>query len=167
MNGEPAKPPDSNDAAANDTAGVITRPPYIYLAALAIGLAVEFFFPLDLLPPALGLPLGLGLIAVAVLIIRACFREFRRAETEADPLKPTTAILTTGPYRYSRNPLYIGLNLILVGIGIAANSPWVIVLAVPALIILHYGVVRREERYLERKFGEAYLRYKRSVRRWF
>ena len=80
--------------------------------------------------------------------------------------KPATALATAGPYRVSRNPIYLALTLFYLGVGLAAGSLWVVVLAGPALLVMHLGVVRREERYLERRFGAAYLDYARRVRRW-
>jgi len=83
-----------------------------------------------------------------------------------DPVLPTTAIVTSGPFRFSRNPLYLALTLLYFGLSVAVNSWWGIVVLVPLLIIMHRGVVLREERYLERKFGETYRRYRSKVRRY-
>ncbi len=81
-------------------------------------------------------------------------------------MQPSTAIITTGPFRYSRNPAYVALTLLCVGLGVLLDNPWILVLLLPAVLLVHFGVVRREERYLERRFGEEYRRYKASVRRW-
>ena len=91
---------------------------------------------------------------------------FKEAKTNFDPRKPTTAIITTGPYRYSRNPSYVSLTVLYLGIAIASDSVWVLAALIPTLLVMHYGVILREEHYLAEKFGEAYLQYKRSVRRW-
>ena len=91
--------------------------------------------------------------------------QFHRAGTTFDPRKATTALITGGPYRFSRNPSYVSLSLLYVGVGIAADSIWILGLFIPTLAVMHYGVICREERYLENKFGEEYLRYKRTVRR--
>ncbi len=96
----------------------------------------------------------------------AAFRQFRRHNTSVKPHEPSTALITRGPYRYSRNPIYLALGLLYAGIGIAADSPWTLALLVPALVVMHYGVIIREERYLERKFADAYRRYKSTTRRW-
>jgi protein-S-isoprenylcysteine O-methyltransferase Ste14 len=104
---------------------------------------------------ALGLALGL-----------AAVRQFRRHETPFNPHQPSTALITAGPYRYSRNPIYLALNLVYAGIGIAADNPWTLALLVPVLIVMHHGVITREERYLERKFPDTYRRYKSTTRRW-
>ena len=92
---------------------------------------------------------------------------FNRAGTNVPTYRPTTALVTGGPYRYSRNPLYISLFLAYAGIGIVADNLWILALGVPLFLIMRYGVVAREERYLERKFGQAYRDYKASVRRWW
>ncbi len=96
----------------------------------------------------------------------SAFGQFRRHNTSFKPHEPSTALITEGPYRFSRNPMYLALSLLYAGIGIAADSPWTLALLVPLLIVLHYGVIIREERYLERKFADAYRRYKSSTRRW-
>ena len=78
-------------------------------------------------------------------------------------MRPSTVIITTGPFRYLRNPAYVALW---VGLGVVLDNPWILVLLLPAVLLVHFGVVRREERYLERQFGEEYRRYKASVHRW-
>ena len=110
--------------------------------------------------------LGAVLIVLGAVILAAAMRQFRRAGTNLPTNRPTTALVTDGLYRFSRNPIYIALSLIYVGIGIAADSPWVLGLPLPILVIIRYGVIALEERYLERKFGQEYLRYKASLRRW-
>ena len=89
-----------------------------------------------------------------------------RAGTNVNPFQPTTALVTTGPFRFSRNPLYVGLTLAYLGGALLTNSVWVLALLVPVLLVMHYGVVRREERYLEAKFGDAYRAYRGRVRRY-
>ncbi len=89
-----------------------------------------------------------------------------RAGTNVNPREPTTALVVSGPFRFSRNPLYVALTLMYAGLAVVANAFWVLVLLVPVLLVLHSGVVRREERYLEAKFGEAYRQYRARVRRY-
>jgi protein-S-isoprenylcysteine O-methyltransferase Ste14 len=81
-------------------------------------------------------------------------------------MKPTTALVTEGPFRYSRNPSYVALTLLYVGVALLINALWILLLVVPALVVLRYGVIAREEAYLTRKFGEAYRQYTTQVRRW-
>ena len=109
---------------------------------------------------------GGGLILIGVAIVAAGVRNFSRAATPVPSNQPVRALVTTGIHGWSRNPIYVGMFLLYAGIGIAARSPWVLVLALPLVIILRYGVVAREEAYLERRFGDAYRDYKARVRRW-
>ncbi len=149
-----------------DAPGVVAKPPLIYVAGLLLGLALDYVFPIAVLPNTVQYVAGFVLIGVSVLLVASVLRRFRRAGTNIDVHKPTTAIVTEGPFRYSRNPAYVALSLLYAGLGVAADSLWILGLLIPILIIMRYGVIQREERYLERKFGEDYLRYKRAVRRW-
>lgn len=149
-----------------DSPGVIAIPPLIYAGCLAIGIVLDLVWPLPLLPNALQYALGLAILVASFAIVLPAVLAFREAGTNLDVRKPTTAIVTTGVFRYSRNPNYLALTLLYVGIAITADSIWILVLLIPALAILHTGVILREERYLEQKFGEEYLTYKRRVRRW-
>ncbi len=153
-------------AAQQDAPGVIARPPLIYLGFLALGLVLDWLWPNPLLPEALRYTLGGTLFALGGALALASIRRFKAAGTNFDTHKPTTAILSDGPYRISRNPIYVGLTAAYAGIGIALDAPWVWVLLIPTLVVMHYGVILREERYLERKFGKEYLDYKTRVRRW-
>lgn len=152
--------------ARQDSSNAITLPPFIYLGFLAIGLAADFALPYPLLPQAVQLPLGAAIMAGSLAIVAAAFFRFRAAGTSIHVHQPTTAIITTGAYRFSRNPIYLAMTLLIAGIAIALDGVWVLVMLAPTLVVMHYGVIAREERYLEAKFGEEYLDYKRSVRRW-
>ncbi len=153
-------------AAPEDTSNAITLPPFIYLGFLAIGLLAELAFPYPLLPNTIQFPLGAAIIVASFAIIPAAFSRFRAAGATVDVRQPTTAIVTGGAYRFSRNPIYLAMTLLIAGIGIAVDGVWIIAMLAPTLVVMHYGVIAREERYLEAKFGEEYLKYKRSVRRW-
>ena len=152
--------------AKTDAAGVIAIPPVIYLAFLGIGIALDLLFPIPLLPDSVQYRAGFAVIAGGGCIMPFVLLQFHRAGTNFDPRKATTALITGGPYRFSRNPSYVSLSLLYVGVGIAADSIWILGLFIPTLAVMHYGVILREERYLENKFGEEYLHYKRRVRRW-
>ena len=91
---------------------------------------------------------------------------FRRARTSPIPIRPTTALVTNGPYRFSRNPMYLSLVLLYVGLALRLNDFWVLALAPVVIVLVHYLAIVREEQYLERKFGQEYLDYKARVRRW-
>ena len=149
-----------------DSPGVIVRPPLLYGTMLIAVLALRWFWPMsifrDTLTPWLGLvPLLFGLV-IAIPGRRA----LQAAGTNVNPSLPTTAIVTSGPYRFSRNPLYVGLTLLYCGLTFVLNTWWGLILLIPILIIMHRGVVLREERYLEAKFGASYREYRMRVRRW-
>ena len=154
-------------AEPGDSPGVITIPPLIYLVFLVPGIALDLLFPVGLLPNLIQYIVGFVLIATSVVLLPSAFGRFRATGTNVDVRKPTTAIIKDGPYRFSRNPLYLSMSLLYLGIGVASDSVWILGTLIPALAVMHYGVILREEAYLERKFGEEYLRYKQSVRRWF
>ena len=149
-----------------DNPGVIAPPPLIYLGFLALGYGLDYFWPIAVLPGRVQVPVGVVLMVLAAAVLFWSFRQFQKAGTNVVPYQPTLAIISSGLYRYSRNPMYLALGLFYAGIGIAADNLWVLVLLVPLLVVVYTGVIAREERYLEAKFGEAYLRYKAKVRRW-
>ncbi len=149
-----------------DAPNVIAVPPLIYLAFLAVGLLLDYLFPVPVLPNSIQYAVGFGISIASGLIMPFVLLRFKNANTNFDPRKPTTRIITTGPYRYSRNPSYVSLTMLYLGIAIAADSVWVLAGLIPTLVVMHYGVILREEQYLENKFGEEYLRYKNTVRRW-
>ena len=150
-------------------AGVITRPPFLYLACLILGLVLDRMMPLPLTFPQTALvrwSAGGGLILLGVAIFAGGVRNFFRAATPVPSNQPVRALVTTGIHGRSRNPIYVGMFLLYAGIGLVARSPWVLILTLPLAITLRYGVVAREEAYLERRFGDAYRDYKARVRRW-
>jgi protein-S-isoprenylcysteine O-methyltransferase Ste14 len=147
------------------TAGVVAPPPVIYLGFLGLGFALEGLLPGAELP-GWAQWIGAVVIVAGVALMILFELAFKRAGTDANPYRPSTALATDGPYRFSRNPGYLGMAVTYVGIALAAKAPWVLVMLVPATLVIQYGVIAREERYLERLFGEEYLSYKRSTRRW-
>ena len=149
-----------------DNAGVIALPPLIYGVAFVLGSLIHFMFPISFLPTNLARWLGVPLMLAAGLIVASAFRALGRARTAFDIRKPTTTIVADGPFRYSRNPMYISLTLLYMGLAVLINSLWILLLLLPVLIVIQNGVVKRKEQYLERKFGETYLHYKAQVRRW-
>jgi protein-S-isoprenylcysteine O-methyltransferase Ste14 len=149
-----------------DNPGVIAPPPLIYAGALAIGLLANRPYPIAFLPRGLSRVLGWPLIVGGPVVGSLGLREMKRADTNVDPREPTTAIVTGGPYRFTRNPLYLSMTLIYAGITALANALPAALLLPFVLHIMRRGVIEREERYLERKFGDEYLDYKARVRRW-
>jgi protein-S-isoprenylcysteine O-methyltransferase Ste14 len=149
-----------------DKAGVVAPPPVIYLGALVFGLLLNGRFPVALLPRRIARRLGWPLVSGGVLLIGWFEWTMRRAGTPANPYKPVSHIATDGPFRYTRNPAYLSMTMIYAGIASLANALWALLLLPVVLLVIQRGVIEREERYLERKFGEEYLRYKARVRRW-
>ncbi|HZP92571.1 MAG TPA: isoprenylcysteine carboxylmethyltransferase family protein [Burkholderiales bacterium] len=123
-------------------------------------------WPVLFLPDAIGRALGWLLILVGFALLGWAVLAMRRARTSINPYTPTSAIAVTGPYRYSRNPIYLADIAIYVGASVAAGMPWPLAFLPPVLWVMNKGVIEREERYLERRFGETYLRYKATVPRW-
>ena len=149
-----------------DTAGVIAPPPVLFAGTLALALLLGRRRPARLLPPRIARPLGVGLLASGFALGGWAARTMLRAGTPLDPAEPVTAIVTAGPYQYSRNPIYVGMTLVYLGAAALANSRWPVI-ALPALLqVVQRGVITREERYLERRFGDEYRRYQAGVRRW-
>jgi protein-S-isoprenylcysteine O-methyltransferase Ste14 len=161
---------DRDGAQAHDTAtaGVITRPPLLFLGALLLGIIADRLLPSPFTVPGWGIRWVVAglLILVGVAQVVAAIRNFSRAATPVPTNMPTRALVTTGIHGWTRNPIYVGFFLIYSGIGIAARSPWVLILTLPLTLTMRYGVVAREEIYLERRFGNAYRDYKTRVRRW-
>jgi protein-S-isoprenylcysteine O-methyltransferase Ste14 len=149
-----------------DSPGVIAPPPLLYLGAILLGAGLDRLWRLRLPVEGWGRVVGLLLTASAVVLAAWAVRAFGQAKTSPKPHKPSTAIVTSGPFRFTRNPIYIAFTLAQLGVAIMAASGWILALLVPVHALVRIGVVAREERYLERKFGEEYLRYKRGVRRW-
>jgi protein-S-isoprenylcysteine O-methyltransferase Ste14 len=139
----------------------------MYLGVLGLGLLFEWLRPTRLLSWPVAVAVGSTIFIAGVVGLTAAIRTVWRAQTSVDPYKATTAIVTDGLFRFSRNPIYVSDTLLYVGLSLALNAWWALALT-PALIwIMRVGVIAREEEYLERKFGDEYLRYKRQVRRWF
>jgi protein-S-isoprenylcysteine O-methyltransferase Ste14 len=151
----------------DDRSNAIVRPPLALALAILGGLVANWLIPLPFLPEAVprtwagstAIVLGLALGAWAIVTLR-------QAGTRVETTKPTTAIVTRGPYRLTRNPIYVGMLAILIGLTIALDTAWLLVAMVPFYLVIRFGVIAREEAYLERKFGDTYRSYKSRVRRW-
>jgi len=152
---------------STDNAGVIVRPPILYLGALIVLIVLRWFWPAPILASAnLALYLGLGLGALALGLGLWAVVSMRLAGTNVDPNKAATAIVTAGPFRYTRNPIYVGFAFLFLGFTIGLNSWWGLGVLVPLLAVMHLGVILREERYLARKFGDQYVQYRSRVARY-
>ena len=157
---------ESASAPQRDISGVIAPPPLIYLAGLAVGFGLEALLPGSSVPDALAWILGGVLLLAGLALLFTFERAFTRKKTPANPWRPTTAIASEGPYRLTRNPAYLGMSLVYIGIALCSQALWVLLSLPVVLAIVDRGVIAREERYLERKFGQEYLDYKGRVRRW-
>ena len=150
-----------------DTANVIVRPPIAWALAVLAGLALNWLMPLPFLPAAVPAGwLGAIVFALALALFAWAISTMTRAGSNVPSRLPTTTIVETGPYRFTRNPIYVGMVLGLIGVAIAFNSVWLLMTLVPFALVIRYGVIAREEAYLERKFGDVYRRYRARVRRW-
>jgi len=154
-------------SAARDVANLgVVRPPLVYLISLVSGTVIHLIVPMPFLPVTLSVPLGVALVAVAIALFAYSVGKFRAAGTPVPAREPTTAIVRTGPYRFSRNPIYLAFSVFQLGIAAWVNSVWLVATLVAAVALINFVVIPKEEQYLERKFGEEYLDYKASVRRW-
>jgi protein-S-isoprenylcysteine O-methyltransferase Ste14 len=149
-----------------DNSGVLLPPPIVYFAALSLGYFLRGRYALPFVPASLTQPLGVALVVLGVGVAISGAVTFRKAGTSPNPTKPSTAVVMHGPYRFTRNPMYLGMTVLTVGGAVWMNSAWVLILLVPALAVMRWHVIAREEAYLEEKFGESYREYKRRVRRW-
>lgn len=150
----------------SDNAGVIAFPPALYAVTLLMGLELSFIFPVSFLPRPISLLFAVFALIGAGWFSISAFRAMNRAQTAIDPAKPATAIVSDGVFKLSRNPLYLSLTLLYLGISLLFNALWALLLLLPLLVVVQIGVIQREEVYLERKFGDEYLRYKAPVCRW-
>ncbi len=155
---------------SRDTPNVVIFPPLIPLSVLVVGVVLNFLMPLGLLAHVLFLVrIVVGAIAfvIGIGMVIGANRLFQRIGTNARPSKPTMALATSGMFTWTRNPMYVGGSLALLGIAIGFALDWVILLLVVSLPLVHYGIILREERYLERKFGDEYRRYQTKVPRYW
>ena len=152
--------------AQTDNPGVIVLPPVLYGVSFAIVLGLRWLWPVPVLPHPLALWAGVAVLLLGVGLGLWGAYAMHKAGTNIMPTLPTTALVVSGPFRHSRNPLYLALALDFLGLTLIVNSLWGIFALVPVLIVMHYGVILREERYLEAKFGESYRQYCSTVRRY-
>jgi protein-S-isoprenylcysteine O-methyltransferase Ste14 len=150
-----------------DTAQVVIRPPIAWALAVLIGLALHWLMPLPFVPPAVSAGwTGGAVFALALALFAWAIVTMTRAGSNVPTNRPTTAIVDTGPYRFTRNPIYLAMFGGLVGLAIAFDSLWLLAALVIFALVIRTGVVAREEAYLDRKFGDVYRRYCSRVRRW-
>jgi protein-S-isoprenylcysteine O-methyltransferase Ste14 len=154
-------------SAAQDVANPARiRPRLVYVISLVFGTVIHLLVPFPFLPVTLAAPLGVPLVAVAITLYSFSVAKFRATGTPVPAREPTTAIVRTGPYRFSRNPIYLAFSLFQFGVAMWVNSVWLLATLVGAVALIHSVYIPKEEQFLERKFGAQYLDYKSSVRRW-
>ena len=149
-----------------DHPGVVAMPPLLFAGALVLVLALRWLRPMPISGGAVALWSGLVLVVLGLGLAVWGRRTLMAAGTNVNPRLPTTTIVTAGPFRFSRNPLYLAMTLLFLGLTVTLDTWWGLVVLIPLLILIHWGVVRREERYLEKKFGESYRQYQAQVRRY-
>ena len=155
---------------SRDNPGVIAPPPLLAAAAIVLGLLLDWLLPAYMLTLALSIVsrvvIGVVLIGTGLALIVPANLEFRSAGTHTEPWKPSVALVTDGIFGWLRNPMYVGGTFFLAGFAVLLASDWMLVMTVVFVMILHFGVVKREERYLEQKFGDAYRQYRDRVPRY-
>jgi protein-S-isoprenylcysteine O-methyltransferase Ste14 len=159
---------DIDSSPENDSKGpgVKLPPPLVFVLALAVSAVMHSLWPVGLSDSVILRYLGVTLCVLAVVALIAIGLMFHRHKTSIKPWQPTTTVMSHGPYAFSRNPIYLGFCFIAAGIGLAQNSLWMTLSFLPAALIVFHTAIAREEKYLEKKFGEEYRRYREKVRRW-
>lgn len=157
-----------NQSTPKDNPGVIAPPPLLVLGGLVLGWLLDWALGWHLaINSGPGIVLGFIVIVLGLVPLAAAFLHFRAAKTPAPPWLTPSALVGAGPYRFIRNPMYVGMLVIYLGIAIVSGSGAAFIFLPVVALLLHFGVVRREEAYLEKKFGEDYLDYCKRVPRWF
>ena len=162
---EPVRETDNPQAMKTGPNPGLLRPPIVFLCAILVGIALNRPWPLHFVSPSVRL-VGPLVTACAVVLFLLSYREFRRAGTSVQGSKRSTVIVRTGPYRFSRNPIYLAFILFVLGLSVWLNNAWLLVTLVPAVGLIAMVVIPREERFLERNFNDQYSSYKARVRRW-
>lgn len=149
-----------------DSAGILFPPPLVYVLGFLAGYLLHRFLPVAFLPGAIGRSVGWGLVVGGVVLMAGALYYFRRAGQTPHPGRPVTTLVQHGPYRFTRNPMYLGWAIVYLGMTALANDLWPLVLLPVVLLIMTRAVIAREEAYLDRVLGEAYRAYRARVRRW-
>ena len=166
MTSDPRANPDPTRPVPEAANLGVARPPLVYLGSIALGVILHFTGPISLLPRGVSPYFGAPLVLLAIALFLFAVRTFRAAGTPVPGNRPTTTIVRTGPYRFSRNPIYLAFSLLQLGIAMWVNSLWLVLTLLAAVAVMSFVVIPREERYLEARFPSEYSPYKASVRRW-
>ncbi len=160
---------DDNKGNNGGSSGVRFPPPFIYVLLLILGFFLQRAWPIGIVPLGASIIVrtaGALLIIFAVLLAGSAIGAFRFAKTPVIPVRPTTALVLVGPFRFTRNPMYLGFLLASAGIALMSNALWPLLMTPVTVLVINQVVIAREERYLTAKFGDAYTAYKSRVRRW-
>jgi len=157
---------DNSQTKFDDRADVRVPPPLIYVLVFLLGLLLQKIKPLPAIPILVCSIAGLTFTAIGIAVTLWSMDLFRRAHTSLIPIRPTTALVMEGPYRFSRNPMYLGLLSMYFGLALLMDLLWSAILMPLVILAVYFLIIRKEEQYLERKFGEEYAEYKSVVRRW-
>ena len=153
-----------------DNPGVLVHPPLLFVGGLVLGGLIDWIWPGSFAPifgtAQVSFVVGIAVLIGAIALLASAMREFSRAGTNVPTNMPAEALVTVGIYQVSRNPIYVGLALLYAGLSLLFDNPWSLALLLPIVLTLHFGVILREEKYLEAKFGEAYRDYCETTRRW-
>src|SRR5262245_25831258 len=159
--------PTKRDSDEADVANYgFVRPPLVYLLSILLGVVLHLVWAVPIVPRAFAAPVGAIVVLLALALFAVAARTFRRAGTPVPGNQPTTTIVRDGPYRYTRNPIYLAFSLLQLGLALWVNTLWLLITLVAAVALMSLVVIPREERYLERRFPDQYRSYTQSVRRW-
>jgi protein-S-isoprenylcysteine O-methyltransferase Ste14 len=158
--------PGTTTSASGTGRPLLVRPPFLFATAIAAGIVLHLAWPWSFMPHAVRWPIGVILSMAGVALFVAAIRAFDAAGTPVPGNRSTTAIVRSGPYRFSRNPIYVAFALIQLGVAASFGSWWLLVTLAVSIGVIATFIVPREERYLEARFGSIYSAYKSSVRRW-
>ena len=146
---------------------IIAPPPRLYICTFLIGVALHIIYPDTITDEKITTAIiGTALALISVGLVTWSFATMRSAKTSPNPYQPSAALVTQGPFKFSRNPIYVVMTGFYVGIAIIVNSAWILLLVMPLLALMQWGVIKREEIYLAKLFGETYTTYKTCVRPW-
>ena len=154
---------------ADDTPGIRFLPPFVYLGGLILGYAIWWFWPVPVAPEAWSFSIRIAggvAIALGFWLATSAVVAFRQIDEDPSPMEPTAVLTFGGPYRFTRNPMYLGMALVQGGLALAGNALWPLLALVPVIVVIRTQVIDKEERYLEDKFGGEYRAFKARVRRW-
>lgn len=166
MTSDPRAKPDPGTPVPEAANLGVARPPLLYSGSIALGVLLHSAWPISLLPRSVSPRFGAPVVLLAIGLFLFAVRAFRTAGTPVPGNRPTTTIVRTGPYRFSRNPIYLAFSLLQLGIALWMNSPWIVLTLLATMVVMSLVVIPREERYLEARFPSEYSPYKASVRRW-